>query len=165
MKQIITTERIILNPLSENDKEFIINLVNTDGWIKFIGDKKIHSNEEAIAYIQKINNNQNYRYWTVKVKDSNLPIGLITLIKRDYLEHLDIGFAFLPEFYNKGYGYESAKAVLSHLANYPQYTEILAETLPENSISIKLIDKLGLKFKSEMEIDNEVLHIYSAVIK
>jgi [ribosomal protein S5]-alanine N-acetyltransferase len=164
-KKILATTRLNLEILSEEDVDFILELVNTREWVTFIGNKNIHSPEEATAYIQKISNSQNCCYWTVKLKDSNVPAGLITLIKRDYLEHLDIGFAFLPKFYNNGYGYEGAKAVMLHLAKYPQYKEILAETLPGNAVSIRLIEKLGLKFVKMLEINNEVLHIYSALLK
>jgi len=159
----ISTARLLLEPLSESDSEFIIELLNTEGWIKFIGNRNIHSIADAIAYIQKINGNKNITYWTVKLKDTkNSQIGLVTLIKRDYLEHNDIGFAFLPQFYAKGYAYEAANAVLSYLSKNKLATNILAETLPENTSSIKLLEKLGLRFEKEMEIENETLHIYEA---
>jgi [ribosomal protein S5]-alanine N-acetyltransferase len=164
MINILKTERLSLQPLSENDSEFIIELLNTEGWIKYIGNRNIQSNADAIAYIQKINANKNIRYWTVKLKDTKSPIGLVTLIKRDYLEHNDIGFAFLPLFYAKGYAYEAANAVLNYLSKNKLATNILAETLPENMSSIKLLEKLGLRFEKEMEIENETLHIYGAPI-
>ena len=164
IKEEIITERLILERLSENDTNFIIELVNTDGWIKFIGNRNIHTTETAIAYIQKIKANPNITYWTVKTKETMQPIGLVTLIKRDYLEHPDIGFAFLPDFLNKGYAYEGTSTILTHLIQNKSLTHILAETLPENIISIKLIEKLGLNFEKEMEIENEILHIYSASV-
>lgn len=164
IKEEIITERLILERLSENDINFIIELVNTDGWIKFIGNRNIHTIETAIAYIQKIKANPNIKYWTVKIKETMQPIGLVTLIKRDYLEHPDIGFAFLLDFLNKGYAYEGTSAILTHLIQNKSLTHILAETLPENIISIKLVEKLGLKFEKEMEIENEILHIYKASV-
>jgi [ribosomal protein S5]-alanine N-acetyltransferase len=164
MINVLTTERLSLEPLSESDSEFIIELLNTEGWIKYIGNRNIRSTADAIAYIQKINGNKNITYWTVKLKDTKSPIGLVTLIKRDYLEHNDIGFAFLPDFCCKGYAYEAAKTVLNYLANNKALSNILAETLPENISSIKLLEKLGLRFEKEMEIENETLHIYGASI-
>lgn len=156
----ITTDRLIIKPLSENDNEFILDLVNTDGWIKFIGNKNIKTKADAIAYIQRINSNPNIRYWTVKLNDSKNSIGLVTLIKRDYLEHNDIGFAFLPNFSNQGYAYEATNSVLTNLLKQNVFTTILAQTLPENIISIKLLKKLGLQFEKQMEIENKTLHIY-----
>lgn len=96
-----TTERLLINTLSENDAIFILELVNTEGWIKFIGNRNINSENDAIAYIRRINENRNLTYWTVRLIETDVAVGIITLIKRDYLEHNDIGFAFLPNFSKK----------------------------------------------------------------
>ncbi len=158
-KKFIKSDRLFLQRLSENDDQLILELLNTDGWIEFIGNRNIKTTDDAIAYIQKINNNPNITYWTVKLLDSGIAIGLVTLIKREYLEHKDIGFAFLPKFANKGYAFEASKAILKSLIIQKEITHILAETLPENIVSIKLIEKLGLQFEKTIEIDNEILCI------
>jgi [ribosomal protein S5]-alanine N-acetyltransferase len=158
----LLTDRLLLEPLSENDDDFIVGLVNTGGWLRFIGNRNIHTKLDAVSYIKKVIGNQNIIYWTVKLKDAKSAIGIVTLIKRDYLEHKDIGFAFLPDFSNKGYAYEATGAVLTYLVKHDAITEILAETLPENVSSIKLLRKLGLQFEKEMEIENQILHIYRA---
>lgn len=159
--QTFTTERLTLLSLVNSDADFILELVNTEGWLTFIGNKNINSHDDATAYIQRINDNENITYWSVKLKDTSLPVGLITLIKRDYLEYQDIGFAFLPSFKNKGYAFEAANTILSHLKS-KNLNKINAVTLPANIISIKLIQKLGLQFEKEIENENEILHVYSA---
>ncbi len=160
--ETIITQRLLLEPLSANDANFILELVNTKDWLRFIGNKNISTTQDALAYIQKISANEHTNYWTVKLKDSNLPIGLVTLIKRDYLQHEDIGFAFLPNYFNKGFAYEATAHVLVHLVKHHQLTNIAAITIPENISSIKLLQKFGLKFKKEIEMDGEVLHLYEA---
>jgi ribosomal-protein-alanine N-acetyltransferase len=162
MNNSLTTSRLLIEPLSEDDKNFIYRLLNTKGWIRFIGNRNIHSEEDAAAYIQKIITNLNTKYWVVKLNDSLTPVGIITFIKRDYLEHHDIGFAFLTEFEGKGYAYESANAVMKYLMVSFNLPYILATTIPENASSIKLLKKLGLHFEKEIEIDNEKLHVYSS---
>jgi ribosomal-protein-alanine N-acetyltransferase len=161
-KPTLLTDRLLLEPLSENDDDFIMELVNTSGWIKFIGNKNIRSKIDAIGYIKKINNDQNIIYWTVKSKDARSMMGIVTLIKRDYLEHKDIGFAFLPRFSNKGYAFEAANALLTYLVKHTPFTEIFAVTSPENASSIKLLLKLGLRFEKEMGTGDQTLHIYRA---
>ncbi len=161
----ITTERLSLNALAIEDADFIQELVNTKGWLQFIGDRKIHSTEEAISYINKINSSQNVHYWIVRLKEAHAPIGIITLIKRDYLEHFDIGFAFLPRYNGKGYAYEAAKAVLSGVSMMPEHAIVLATTLPGNVSSIRLLTKLGMHFDREIEEGIEKLHVYSSVGK
>lgn len=161
MQNNISTDRLLLNIIAEQDYEFIIQLVNTKGWIEFIGDRNIHSKEESVAYINKILTTQNIYYWIVRIKDGNIPIGLISFLKREYLENFDIGFAFMPEFFGHGYAYEAAKEILSMVSAYPVYNPVLATTIPNNIHSIKLLIKLGLHFEKELEVAGEKLHIYT----
>jgi RimJ/RimL family protein N-acetyltransferase len=154
------TNRLLLDNIKAEDHEFIISLVNSKGWLQFIGDRKVHSREEAIAYINRIRHTRNFYYWVVRTKDENIPIGVISFLKRDYLEHFDIGFAFLPEYIGKGYAQEAASAVLSALSAYPEHKRILATTRPDNLNSIRLLGKLGFYFEKAFEIGKEKLYIY-----
>lgn len=164
MQATITTNRLLLEPLSPNDNDFIVELVNSEGWLRYIGDRKIHSLEDAAAYIQKINDNPDITYWVAKLKEDFIPIGIVTLIKRAYLEHHDIGFAFLPAFTNHGYAFEATQEVLSHISCNAGHSHILATTLPENKSSIRLLEKLGLQLSKEIEVGNEKLHVYGMAI-
>lgn len=159
----ICTERLFIRPLSKKDAQFIFELLNTERWIRYIGNRNIHSETDALAYIRKINENPDTTYHTVTLTETNVPIGLVTLIKRDYLDFRDIGFAFLPACSGKGYAYEAAKAVLENQAKSNNAETLLAVTLPDNTASIKLIEKLGLKFDRIIERDNESLYLYSTL--
>ncbi len=164
MQNRINTKRLHLDLLTLEDHDFILSLVNSKGWIKFIGDRNVHSKDEAIAYISKIRNTQNLFYWVVSMKEENTPVGIISFLKRSYLDHFDIGFAFLPEFTGYGYAYEAANEVLLMVSKYPAYDPVLATTIPQNVNSIKLLNKLGLHFEKEIEVENERLHIYSNAV-
>lgn len=161
MQNHISTNRLLLDILTLEDYQFIIQLLNTKGWIEFIGDRNVHSKDEAIAYINKILDSPTINYWVVRIKGENLPIGIVSFLKRDYLENFDIGFAFLPEFTGNGYAYEAVKEILSVLSTNPEYAPILATTIPGNINSIKLLIKLGLHFEKELEVGKEKLHIYT----
>ena len=121
----------------------------------------MHSKDDSIKYIQKIKKTEDLTYWVVRLKDNNTSIGIISFLKRSYLENFDIGFAFLPEFYGYGYAYEAAKEVLSIVSKKPEHAKVLATTVPQNINSIKLLIKLGLHFEKEIELQNEKLHVYS----
>jgi RimJ/RimL family protein N-acetyltransferase len=149
-----------MNPVRIEDYEFIRQLVNSEGWLKFIGDRNIHSIDASKAYIQKILDSSTIDYWVAYLKETNRPIGMVSLVKRDYLEHFDIGFAFLPEYMRKGYAYEATYAVLQKLKEAADITEILAITIPGNISSIKLLQKLGLGFHKEIETKEDKLHVY-----
>ena len=160
-----TTQRLSLSPLTLNENHFIKELVNSEGWIKFIGNRNVHSVEDANSYIQRILANPKVKYWVVKLNDSNTSIGVITFIKRDYLDAPDIGFAFLPQYNNSGYAYEAAHEVLTQLKQLnTNYAYIMATTIPSNESSIRLLTKLGLEFNKEIEVEKEKLRVYAVGI-
>jgi RimJ/RimL family protein N-acetyltransferase len=161
MQNNYNTSRLVLDELKLSDAEFILELVNTPEWIKFIGERNINNKEDAAAYIQRIIDNPDINYRVVKIKDEHTPIGIVTLIKRDYLDHHDIGFAFLTSYGKKGYAYEAAAAVLGDILKDPAHTQVLATTVKDNINSIQLLEKLGLKFSNEIKIENEILRVYA----
>ncbi|RYD56226.1 MAG: N-acetyltransferase [Sphingobacteriales bacterium] len=167
MKQILETERLTIRELTHADSAFIIELLNTDGWLRYIGDRNVHSKEDAIRYLNngpmKSYVQHGYGLWLVCLKDTGTPIGMCGLIKRDYLEHTDIGFAFLPAHNGKGYALESASAVLDYAKDTLRLTTIAAFTVPYNADSVKLIEKLGLRYKSTFELEGEELWLYQTV--
>ncbi|MEP6676939.1 MAG: GNAT family N-acetyltransferase [Ferruginibacter sp.] len=163
MLSTITTYRLLLDPLISNDAEFIYRLVNSAGWLKYIGDRKINSLEDAAAYIKRICSNSKVTYWVVKLKENGNAIGIVTFIKRDYLDYPDIGFAFLPEFANQGYAFEATKKVLDILTGAGQ-KQILATTIPGNTNSIRLLEKLGLRLDKEIEVEAERLQVYKMTV-
>ena len=156
--QHIHTERLLLRPSSENDSQFILELVNTEGWLTFIGDRNVSSESDAVNYIQKIILDSNVSYWVVQQEADKL--GIITLIKREHLPFSDIGFAFLPAYYGKGFAYEAAKAVLEQIIETSGHQSIMATTIPGNQNSIKLIEKLGLMFYKSESINGEESVLY-----
>jgi RimJ/RimL family protein N-acetyltransferase len=155
------TQRLALFQLEQNDAPFIFELLNTDAWKKFIGDRNIASVNDANSYIQKIEATSSVSYWTVKLKDTSTSIGVITFIKRDYLDYHDIGFAFLPQYSKLGYAYEATMGALAALSTTYTSPQIVATTLADNSNSIQLLQKMGFSFINEITHDNDKLQLYS----
>ena len=160
MQNSYSTQRLSLITLTTDDADFIIELVNTPAWIKFIGERNVKNSEDAIAYIQKIIANPNVNYWIVNLQEQKIPICIITFIKRDYLNHHDIGFAFLAKYTRQGYAYEATKIVLADEVNNSVHSNILATTIKENNNSIQLLIKLGFSFSHEIEQGGEKLLVY-----
>lgn len=161
LKDLLITNRLLIESLSIRDNTFIYELVNTKEWLQFIGNRNVNSEIEAAAYIQKILNTHDTHYFVARIKETRVPVGIITFIKRSYLEHFDIGFAFLPQFTNRGYAYEATKVVLDGLIQSGEYSQILSITIPGNSNAIRLINKLGLQFLNKIEVENEFMNLYS----
>lgn len=156
---ILETERLEFHQLSLNDIDFIIDLLNSPGWLQYIGDRGIKTPEDAADYIalgpmQSYQNN-GFGLWLIKLKGSNTPIGLCGLIKRDYLDDADIGYAFLPQYFGKGYAYEAAKATLDIAKSKYHLKRVVAITTKDNERSIALLMKLGMHFEKMIFIPND----------
>ena len=165
MKTDLQTSRLNLTDLNIDHSEFILELVNSPEWLKFIGERNVKNDDEAKAYIQKILANPNVQYWVINLNDSNLAAGIITLIKRDYLEHHDLGFALLPQFSKKGFAFEAADSVVEFLKLNPIHQKIMAVTIPKNLNSLQLLEKLGFRFEKTINQANENLSVYRLNVK
>lgn len=150
--KILETQRLILREIdSAIDAEFIFELLNTPKFLKYIGDRGVRSVEQAREFIdnryRQSYRDHGYGLYTVELKADNTQVGVCGFVKRDHFEFPDIGFAFLPEFESKGYGFESADAILQHGKNRLGFTNVLAITSQDNEVSGRLLEKLGFHFE------------------
>ncbi len=143
------------------DAEFIIALVNSEGWLKFIGNRNISNTIDAEKYIQKILDDPKFFYSVFELKESQKAIGIVTFLEREDEIFPDIGFALLPEFEKNGYTIEASKAYLEEINVSDKYGNIMAITLPDNQKSIRVLKKLNLKYQGDYEKGNETLSYYS----
>jgi len=149
--KILETDRLILRKLSIQDAEFILKLLNEPSFLQFIGDKGVRNLDQARDYILNgpVDSYERFGFglYLVEMKPSALSIGMCGLLKRDSLEDVDIGFAFLPEFWGSGYALESARAVMAVGKSDFGLSRIVAITSPDNYRSIKILSKLGMTFE------------------
>lgn len=163
MQKSFTTDRLELALVTPAEAQFIFQLVNMPAWIAYIGDRNVRNLTDAGTYISKIMDNPAISYYIVKLKDTGLSIGTVSFIKRDYLGHFDIGFAFLEAYGRKGYAYEAASAVLQAALKNPSHHTVLATVDPRNLSSIQLLQKLGLQAIGEIEVDGKKPLLFSIV--
>jgi RimJ/RimL family protein N-acetyltransferase len=148
--KVLETERLVLRRMSTEDAEFMLGLLNEPSWLRFIGDRGVRTLEDARAYILKgpvdMYGRLGFGLYVTELKGEGVPIGICGLVKRDFLADVDIGFALLPGFWGQGYAYEAASAVMEYGKEALGLKRIVAITNPENHSSIRLLEKLGLKF-------------------
>jgi RimJ/RimL family protein N-acetyltransferase len=148
--KIIETERLILRPFTPADAEFILALLNEPSFVRYIGDKKVRDLEAARQYILNgpvaSYERNGFGLCLVELRESHGPIGMCGLLKREELPQPDIGFAFLPAYWNKGFAFEAAAAVLQDASERLRLERILAITSLDNEASIKLLQRLGFSF-------------------
>ncbi len=156
---ILETDRLILREAAAHDAPFFLDLLNQPSFIQFIGDKGVRDLDGARDYIQKrlVDNYNRFGFglYLTLLKEDETPLGICGLIKRDGLDDVDIGFAFLPQYTSKGYAFESASAVMEHGRKALGLKQIVGIVSPGNASSIRLLEKLGLKFERMIKLPND----------
>ena len=155
----IQTGRLTLRRLTEADAEFILGLLNEPSFLQYIGDRGVRNLDDARAYLQKgpIASYERFGFGLLLVTRTadGTPIGMCGLLKRDALEDVDVGFAFLPAHWAQGYAFEAASAVIAHGAAAFGLTRVAAITQADNHGSIRVLEKLGLRFERMITMPGE----------
>ena len=137
--------------MEERDAPFILTLLNEPTFIKNIGDRHVRTLDAAQAYIQDgpmaSYERCGFGLWMVELNDDGRKIGMCGLLKRDMLDDVEIGFAYLPAYQLKGYGFEAAAAVLDHARDVLHLSRVIAIVNPNNDASARLLEKLGMRFE------------------
>jgi len=161
--KVLDTERLSLRWLSAEDAAFILGLLNEPSWLRFIGDKNVHSLDDARAYIAKgpvdMYRRLGFGLYLVELRKDATPIGLCGLIKRDSLEDVDLGFSLLPAFWGQGYAREAAEAVIEHGRNAFGLGRLVAITNPDNWSSIRLLERLGFAQEGTFRLPGETTEL------
>lgn len=175
--QITETNRLRIRRLTFDDAPFVLELLNDPDWLRFIGDKKVKSLEDARDYIAreplKAYRESGFGLNLVELKDSSTPIGICGLKKRDGLDHPDLGFAFLPAYRGNGLAFEACEGVVAHehaqqlKAGHSNSLQLLAITTQDNSASMRLLEKLNFGFARLITLPGSTteLRLYAATMK
>jgi RimJ/RimL family protein N-acetyltransferase len=142
----------------------MLRLVNTEGWIQFIGDRNVHSLDDAEGYIQKILETPNFYYNVVELEATCIPIGVVSFIYREGYDFPDLGFAMLPEFHGMGYAEEASRSYLEYLIQNETLVKILGIVNSDNMRSIRLLEKLGFALESRREQDERITLVFGRVV-
>ncbi len=145
--------------MSLDDAEFIVQLLNDPAFLRFIGDKRVRTAEDARQYLVTgpIDSYQRHGFglWLVELTGSGIPIGICGLLKRDTLSDVDIGFAFLPQYRSKGYASESAAAVMDYGRTVLGLRRIVAITDDDNTNSHRVLEKIGMSFDRMIRLSDD----------
>jgi RimJ/RimL family protein N-acetyltransferase len=152
MAEVLRTERLTLRHATTADHRFMFELVNDPAFIRNIGDRGVRTLADAERYVLDgpiaSYGKFGFGMYVVELKETGAPIGLCGFVKRDWLPDVDIGFAFLPQYRSQGYAYESATAVRRYGHEVLGLSRIVAIVSPSNVDSIRLLERIGLRYES-----------------
>jgi RimJ/RimL family protein N-acetyltransferase len=146
---VCETPRLRLRRLSADDADFILRLVNEPSWLQNIGDRGVRTLDDARAYIavpMASYEKHGFGLFCVELRETGEAIGLCGLLKRDWLADVDVGFAFFPQHWSKGYAFEAAAAVIEWARGACGVTRVVGITKVDNYGSIRVLEKLGMRY-------------------
>lgn len=164
-RTVIETQRLILREATAEDAAFMLKLLNEPSWRRYIAEHSVATLEDAVTYLVE-------RYlpayasgfglWIAELRAGGLPVGVCGLVRRPYLDDMDIGFAFLEACWGQGYAREAAESVVAYARRALGASRLLAITLPDNRASIALLERLGFAFERAIQPpdDAQTLSLY-----
>jgi RimJ/RimL family protein N-acetyltransferase len=156
---MLHTPRLTLRRFVLEDADFILELLNDPGWIRNIGDRGVRTLAEACAYLangpMKLYERLGFGLYLVALRDTGVRIGMCGLVKRDGLDDVDIGFAFLPAWRGNGYAIEASRAVLDHPLRDLGLGKVVAIVSPGNEASVRVLERIGLRAAGVIRLPRE----------
>lgn len=166
--RVLETERLILRRLHAGDAPFIVELLNDPAWLEHIGDKGVRTLDDARKYLEtgplEMYARLGFGLYLAEGKGNGEPVGLCGVLKRESLEHVDLGFALLPRFRGMGLAFEAASGTMEYALNVLGLSRLVAITSQNNLPSGRLLEKLGFRFERNVRLaaDGEELRLYGA---
>ena len=150
MLLVLETGRLHLRRIGQGDAGFILDLLNEPSFLRHIGDKGVRTLDDARRHIaegQASYDHFGFGLLMVERKEGSEPIGICGLLKREWLDDVDLGFAFPPRLWGQGYAREAASAVLAHARGPLDRRRVVAVTSLDNDRSVQLLARLGFRFE------------------
>jgi len=156
---IVETPRLKIRELTVDNAEFIFGLVNEPSFLEHIGDKGVRNLEDARQFILEgpwtSHRERGYGQFLVELQEGGDPIGVCGVLFRESIKVSDIGCAFLPKYWRRGYAFEAAVAVIEYGRSTLGIEKIVGLTSEKNVASIKALEKLGMSFERMVKMSDD----------
>lgn len=153
---VLATERLVLRRINEDDSPFLLQLLNDESFLRFIGDRGVRTLEDASRYARTGPMASYERFgfglWLATLKENDASIGICGLLKRDVLDDVDIGYALLPAYRAQGFAIEAVSATLSYARDVLALQRVVAVVNPDNASSRKLLDNAGMRLEGQVRL-------------
>lgn len=162
---ILETPRLRLRLPETGDAPFFLELLNDPDWHRFVNDPGVRDLAAAEAWIEArlldLYRRCGFTLYLVECKEDERPLGICGLVKRDSLEHVDLGFGFLPEFRCGGYAKEASLACMRHAKEDFGLETLLAVTDHDNEAAGGLLTALGFLHEGDVQLeDGKTLRLF-----
>lgn len=153
MTVVIETARLRLRHLhAGRDAAAMLALLNDPGFLRGIGDRGVRTRAQATAFMRHWRGMRyalcGFGHYAIEERQGTF-LGTAGLIRREDLPAPDIGYALLSAHHGHGYAEEAARGVMAYAREVLELPRLLGIASPDNARSIRLLEKLGLRYSGE----------------
>lgn len=159
MDPLLETERLALREMTDDDAGFYLAMLSDPDFKAHIADRGVRTEEQALAHMQdRVFTSyevHGFGMWLVSRKQDGAAIGMAGLVKRDFLDFVDIGYAFLPSGRGEGYATEASAGVMRYAIEHFGIDKLAAIVSPANGASIRVLERLGFSHCGQMQFPDD----------
>ncbi|MEQ5052848.1 GNAT family N-acetyltransferase [Klebsiella michiganensis] len=149
----IETPRLKLEPYNDSHYEGLRVMDSDAGVMRYITGGIVKTPEETWEGIRRVQarwDKYNFSWWAIKEKSSRVIVGAACLQHLANVDGapLEIGWRLIPEHNGKGYATEAAQAIVDYAAEQVGATYLVAVADPENIPSQRVMQRLGMTYKT-----------------
>jgi RimJ/RimL family protein N-acetyltransferase len=166
MNVIIETDRLLLRSFTIDDAPLIYDLNLDPAVIRYTYDpiKDIdHAREVLEQTILPQYALYNHGRWAVHLKPGLEFIGWCGLKYIPQRDEIDLGYRLKKQFWGKGYATEAAFACIKYGFERLKLRRIIGRAMPDNSSSLKVLEKCGMTFFEEGVVDGHSARTYEII--
>ena len=146
---IITTPRVVLRWISEDDIDSLYEIFSSPQVMRYWSSAPL-SDREAAADLQREiaegNESETMLKWGLALRDSDTVIGTTTLFNLSLDNgRAELGYAMAHAHWGKGYMNEALTALVSHAFEVMELRRLEADVDPRNAASIRTLERLGFQ--------------------
>lgn len=160
--KILETPRLVLREMTPDDAEAAFLLNSDPEVLRYTGDEPFESIQEARDFLEKYPSYKTYGFgrWAVILKDTGDYVGWCGLKYTPELDEYDIGYRLMKKHWGSGFASEAAEACVKLGFQQFNMQTIVGRVMPENTASVRVLEKIGLTYKENRFTDGTEEIIY-----
>jgi RimJ/RimL family protein N-acetyltransferase len=159
----LETPRLLLRPFRPADIEAYAAMCADPEVMRYVGERGVLSREDAWRQMAMLAGHWHLRgfgMWAVEERATGGFVGRVGLHFPDGWPGQEIAWALVRAHWGRGFAFEAATAALSHAFESLGWLRAISLIDPANRRSIRLAERLGERFESEVEVRGHPVGLY-----
>jgi len=148
----LATDRLMLRPFQADDLVALSAIFSDPIVMQYTATGQPKSPKLTAYYLENQQGHHahhGFSLWAVIRRSDDRLIGQCGLAYLEDTGEIGLGYTLAPDCWGRGYGTEASRAWLEYGFNGLEFNRIVAVVKPENRSSIRVLDKLGLRYEKE----------------